>query len=220
VSGPDINRPVAGSNAIGSFIIGTSPVGPIPSFDIWSTVISQYANSPILTQLILNMDQSINPTLNIAAFFDNILNVMTAQGEGLDVLGAIVNVSRTVNAPQSNLYLGFEEALPTSEPFNQAPFFSGQQLTDNFVLTDTAYRTLIIAKMLFNISDGSIQAINQILLNLFPNRGNCYVVDSLNMTMIYKFDFGLSAVELAIVSQSGVLPRPSGVQTSVVIPTS
>lgn len=220
MSGPDINRPLAGSNAIGSFIIGASPIGPISSFDIWSAVISQYANSPILMQLIQNMDQNIDPTANITAFFDNVFNVMTAQGQGLDVLGAIVGVSRIVNAPQSNSYLGFEEAAPTSEPLNQAPFFSGQQLTENFVLTDTAYRTLILAKMLFNISDGSIQAINQILLNLFPNRGNCYVVDGLDMTMEYKFEFVLTSVELAIVSQSGVLPRPSGVTVSVVIPAS
>ena len=62
---------------------------------------------------------------------------------------------------------------------NQSPFYSGAVLTSNFNLSDDAFRTLIFAKALANISDGSIPAINQLLLNLFPRRGNCYVTDGL-----------------------------------------
>ena len=35
------------------------------------------------------------------------------------------------------------------------------------------------------------------------------------MTMIYKFEFVLTPVELAIVLQSGVLPKPTGVSATV-----
>lgn len=218
MSGPDINRPRPGSNAIGKFIIGVSPIGPIPDFDFWKTVISQYANSETLIDLIDASSQSIVPTVNVDAFFDNMWNISTAVGYGLDVWGKILNVSRTLSVPQDQVYLGFEEALPGSQPFNQAPFFAGQPLANNFVLTDDAYRVLLYAKALFNITDGSIYSINNILLTLFKNRGNCYVVDGLNMTMAYKFEFTLSPVELTIVEQSGVLPRPSGVLASVIIP--
>ena len=37
------------------------------------------------------------------------------------------------------------------------------------------------------------------------------------MTMTYTFEFALTPVEQAIVEQSGVLPRPTGVSSSVVI---
>jgi Protein of unknown function (DUF2612) len=37
------------------------------------------------------------------------------------------------------------------------------------------------------------------------------------MTMTYTFAFQLSPVELAIVTQSGVLPKPTGVLASVVV---
>jgi hypothetical protein len=220
MSGPDINRPRAGSNAIGSIIIGVSPIGPIPDFDFWKTLISQYANSDVITTIIERIDESIDPSANFDAFFDLVWNIDTAQGHGLDIWGEIVNVSRILSVPQSQTYLGFAEAQPGSQPFNQAPFFSGQQLTNNFSLSDPAYRTLILAKALFNITDGSIKAINQILLNLFPNRGNCFVIDNRNMSMIYHFDFLLSPVELAIVEQSGALPRPSGVTATVAVPLS
>lgn len=216
MTGPDIFRPQLGSNAIGFFAIGVSPIGTIEAFDRWKTIISQYANSDVITQLIANMDSYLDQTANFENFFDLVMNVDTAQGYGLDVWGRIVGVTRTLSVPLPGLYFGTEEAGQTAQPFNQAPFYTGQQINNNFVLTDSAYRILILAKALANIWDGSIPGINQILLNLFPNRGNCYVVDGLNMTMIYKFDFVLSSVELAIVEQSGVLPRSTGVSSTVV----
>lgn len=218
MSGPDYG-PAFGSNAIGSFIIGVSPIGSIPQFDVWTTVIQQYANSDSLTTLITNFAQYVDQTVNIDAFFDLMWNVDTAQGYGLDVWGRIVGVQRTLHVAQQGLYFGFQEATGLSAaPFNVGSFYNGAPLVDNFNLSDSAFRTLIFAKALSNISDGSIPAINQILLNLFPHRGNCFVVDNLNMTMEYRFDFILTDVEAAIIQQSGVLPKPIGVTATVVQP--
>lgn len=186
-------------------------------FDPWRTIISQYANSPIITTLITNFDEYIDQTANMDAFFDLIWNVDTAQGHGLDVWGRIVGVSRTLSVPisPSGDFFGFQEAGIGALPFNQGPFFSGSTLTNNFDLSDDAYRVLIFAKALANISDGSSKSINQLLLNLFEGRGNCYVIDNLDMTMEYHFAFTLTAVELAIVGQSGALPKPVGVAATV-----
>jgi hypothetical protein len=121
-----------------------------------------------------------------------------------------------VNVANAGKYFGFDEATTLSaDPFNQSPFFIGSPLTTNFSLTDSAFRTLIYAKALANICDGSIPAMNALLRNLFPGRGNCYVIDNNNMTMIWAFHFTLSAVELAILGQSGVLPKPVGVAAVV-----
>ena len=49
MSGPDPFRPKTGSNGIGGFVIGVSPIGDIPPFDFWKTIISQYANSDVIT---------------------------------------------------------------------------------------------------------------------------------------------------------------------------
>lgn len=215
MSGPDIFRSRRGFTIGISAIGGQDPIGGIQSFDFWKTVLSQYANSPILMRLLENMDSYLDTTADFENFYDLVMNVVTAQGYGLDVWGRIVDVSRTLSVQSESTYLGFAEAGETAQPFNQAPFYSGQQTNNNFVLTDAAYRVLIFAKALANICDGSIPAINQILLNLFPNRGNCYVIDGLNMTMFYKFDFALTPVELAIISQSGALPKSTGVSLTV-----
>lgn len=217
MTGPDINRPRPGSNAIGSFIIGVSPIGTIAPFDWWSTIISQYANSPIMTTLIGDFFDCVDQTANMDAFFDLIWNVDTAQDYGLDVWGRIVGVVRTLNVVEDGKYLGFEESTSISaDPFNQSPFYSGAPTTSNFALSDASFRTLIFAKALANITDCSIPSLNQILLSLFPNRGNAFVTDDGGMAMTYTFNFALTPVEAAIVTQSGVLPKPTGVTVSYV----
>lgn len=208
-----------GENAIGSFIIGESPIGTIPPFDLWRTIISQYANSPRLYTLITNFFQYIDQTANFDLFFDDIWNIDTAQGYGLDVWGRILGVNRVMQVVPSSTYLGFAGSGDANYlGFNQAAFFMGAPLTNNFALSDDAYRVLLFAKALANISDGSIPSINQLLLNLFPSRGNCYVTDGQNMTMTYTFLFALSSVEYAIINSSGVMPKPVGVSVTVVVP--
>jgi hypothetical protein len=205
-----------GQNAIGSFVIGVSPLGTISAFDVWTTVISQYANSAILTRLVTDFAQYVDQTKDFDQFFDLMWNVDTAQGYGLDAIGRKVNASRTVNVPGDPTFFGFEEA--GAPAFGGGTFFSGGGITRNFLLSDEAYRTLIFAKALANISDGSIPSANQILLNLFKGRGNCYVTDGLDMTITYTFEFALTPVELAIVSTSGILPTPAGVSFTIVVP--
>lgn len=214
--------PQAGSNAIGSFQIGISPIGDISPFNPWQTVIRQYSNSPILDGIINAFASAMDPTELFDELFDNMWNVITAQGYGLDCWGRIVGVTRTLQIPASvtNQFFGFQEANDPSHftGFGQAPFFSGQQLTSSITLSDADFRTLILAKAASNICDGSIPAINAVLLSLFPNRGACYVTDPGGMQMTYTFDFVLTPVELAIVEQSGVLPKPVGVSATVVQP--
>ena len=51
---------------------------------------------------------------------------------------------------------------------------------------------------------------------LLPSK--VYVVDNLNMTMTYKFEFTPTPVQLAILTQSGVFPKPTGVSYTVQVP--
>ena len=178
-------------------------------------IIREYGNSPSINQLITNFNSYIDPTANLDAFYSNMWNVETATGYGLDVWGRIVGVSRVL-AVATLVYLGATGPSGTSgDSMNVASFYSGETTTSNFALADDPYRTLIFAKALFNISDGSIGAINNILMTLFGSQGQCWVVDNLNMSMVYYFNFTLDPVSSSIVYQSGVLPRPSGIIATV-----
>ena len=191
------------------------------------TVISQFNQSPTLQSLLYAIDQWIDPTIDMEAFYQYIWNVDSAEGYGLDVWGRIVAVNRVLHVQFPALYWGFDEAgVFSAAPFNTdmtAPppadqgggvFYKDERLTDNQVLLDPEYRTLILAKALFNITNGSIPAMNQILVNLFSAKGRAYIVDNRDMSMTYVFEFKPDPVDVAIITQSGVMPKPTGVSIS------
>jgi Protein of unknown function (DUF2612) len=188
--------------------------------DYQRTIISQYAASPIITALIDSMDLWVDPSASIDNWYDEVRNILTAVGYGLDVWGRILGFGRVVAIPGAAKFFGWAEAQPspTLDTWNHQPWYSGSEITQNYSLSDSLYRFALLAKAATNIWDGSIPGINAILLGLFPFRGPCFVTDGQNMTMTYQFDFPLSAPEFAIVSTPGLLPRPTGVGATVVVP--
>jgi len=180
--------------------------------DVERTIISQYGNSPTILQLVQNMNAYLDPRADFDAFFDYVWNVDTAQGFGLDIWGRIVNIRRELQIPNAPVYFGFKDALPGSYPFDEAPFYDGTPpATQTYKLADDAYRKLILTKALANIASSNAPSLNQLLQNMFADRGRCYVNDMGGMQFRYTFEFDLTLQEYAIVTQSGVLPRPAGV---------
>ncbi len=200
-------------SSIGQFEVGVSSIGN-PSFAWQNTVISQWANSPVLMQLLADMALNIDPSSDLENFYDYVWNVQTAQGFGLDIWGRIVGIGRYLNIAQK--FFGFEEAGTVSaDPFNQSPFFDGYFDNGTIALSDAAFRTLIIAKGAANICSSSIIAINALLNYVWSGRGGAWCTDGENMTMTYTFNFTLSAVDLSIIN-TGVLPKPCGVSYTIV----
>lgn len=187
--------------------------------DFERTIISQFANSPTLVQLVQNMNSYIDPKVNFDAFVDFVWNVDTAQGFGLDVWGKIVGVSRLLQIPGADPIVGFDNASTPKDwfPMSVGRFAREGEATIAYVLPDDGYRVLILTKALANISATTAPALNQLLRNLFPGRGRCYVRDLGNMAMQFVFNFALTVVETAILTQSGALPHPAGVLYSVII---
>ena len=190
-----------------------TPIPPNP-FNCLVPVISQYANSPIILTILEDFCEAVDPWPILNEFYNLLWNVNTAVGYGLDVWGRIVGVTRTLEIPAGR-FLGFAQQLGSTDPFNVSPFFAGSLSGNNFSLSDDAFRLLIFMKALANITDGSTKSINTILRTLFAGAGNAYVTDNQDMSMTYTFDFVLDPVQSAIVNQSGVLPRSSGVSSSV-----
>ena len=177
--------------------------------------------------MLESFNEAIDPTADLANFYNKIWNVHTAVGYGLDVWGTIVGVSRYLQIP-STPYLGFEEAftIPTAttgpQPFNQDPFFNGVTATTSFALTDSQYRQLIMIKAAANISNLSVPAINALLRAEFGVNngvdpyGDAYIQDLENMSFNYYLNFHPSVAQIAIIQNSGVFPRPAGVQANLI----
>lgn len=187
--------------------------------DVEQTIISQYANSPSLVQLVQNMNEYLDPRRDFDAFFNMVWNVDTAEGFGLDIWGRIVGVGRLLKIPSNDPIVGFDNAdvPPDWQPMSQGRFATENEATTNYPLPDDAYRVLILTKALANITATTAPAMNRLLRNMFPGSGRCFVRDGRNMTMQYVFNFNLTSVQYAILTQSGVLPHPAGVGYSVVV---
>ena len=171
-----------------------------------------------MCQMIANLNAAIDPDYDLEQFYTLCWSLDTAVGYGLDAWGRRVGIGRVLTI-ETGEFFGFTGPTGHSgDSFDAGIFYSGHPATSNFALTDETYRFLILAKAAANITNGSVPAINQILLSLFPDRGNCYVQDNQNMTMTYVFEFPLYPFEVAIVVQSGVLPTPTGVLPSISYP--
>ena len=182
--------------------------------NVQQTFLSQYANAPRMQALVEGWNQMLDPASLIDTWYQKVWNVQTAQGYGLDVWGRIVGVSRVLNLSAQS-YLGFYEASDlTEDSFGQTPWYRGVEATTNYSLADAGYRQLILAKALANIAGGSVLEINQILMTLFAGQGDAYVRDNGDMSMTYVFHFMPTAVQVSIIQNSGVLPRPAGVSVS------
>jgi len=190
------------------------------------TLLSQYCDSPTIRGLLQSFNDAVDPSYDLAQFYSNIWNVATAVGSGLDIWGQIVGCSRYLQIAATP-YLGFEEAYtaPTAttgpQPFNQDPFYNGVVATTTFALSDTQYRQLIMVKAAANISDLSTKSINALLRAEFGTNngtdpyGPAYVQDLGGMQFNYHLGFVPNGAQIAIINNSGVFPRPAGVQANL-----
>lgn len=180
--------------------------------DYKKTLISQYANSPTINQLMESMNGYIDPGVFLDEFYTHIWDIETASRQGLNIWGKIVGIKRALTTLPEAQCFGFNEAN-SSQPFDQAPFYSAEQNYQR-ELEDDEYRTLIKIKALSNISGTSAPSLNKILRQLFPDLP-CYVLDVGNMQIIYVFEFALTSNQYEILTQSGILPKPAGVQVNI-----
>lgn len=189
-----------------------------------ATILGQYANSPVITGLIAYFNDWIDPGTDIDGFLENIWDIETANDYGLDIWGKIVDVSRYLTVTEEPAYLGFNEmsvdasgvdASGTPQPFGQAPMYVGATSTSTYKLATDAYRKLIMVKAMANITNCTAPSLNALLSYLFSESGRAYVTDTGEMMIRYVFEFTPSAVDLAIMLNSGAVPRPAGVQVSL-----
>lgn len=181
------------------------------------TILEQYQNSPILSGLIDYINQEIDPATNLDDFYEVIWNVATAIGFGLDIWGIIVDVPRQITITPLPEYIGWSEALPGSFPFNQAPWYNGTPTSSVYLLTDDAYRVLIMTKALANISSFTAPSVNKLLQYLFAGRGSCYVLELSPMQIEYVFNFPLETWESSVLLQPSLMPRPAGVGVTITV---
>ena len=101
-------------------------------------ILTQYSGSPTIVQLLSDFRDNIDPQADINLFVEKVMNIDTADGIGLDILGKIIGMARVVR-------------------------YGGETIT----LTDNLYRRLLMYKAFANISDSTMATMNKMLNLLF-----------------------------------------------------
>ena len=176
--------------------------------NLQQTIISQYANSPIICGMIERFNQCIDPRADAMEFYRDIWDIETAKGYGLDIWGRIVGIERYVFITSHDENVGFATGFT---PFNSGTWSNGEDDGRKYRMDDETYRKIIMLKAMSNITYASAPNINRLLSIMFEKRGRAYFVKNGTMAARYVFEFFLLPTERAIIRQSDLLPRPSGV---------
>lgn len=110
--------------------------------DVQEYIQSQYSNSPTIKQILLSLADNINPDADIDVFYQNIMNIDSANGVGLDIWGTIVGAPRKLQLEEDS---------------------------KEIILNDDMYRNYIKFKMLANISSATLETLNKISYILYNN---------------------------------------------------
>lgn len=166
------------------------------------TIISQYANSPIITSLLKNINENLDPRADIEGFYNLIWNLDTAKGIGLDIWGKIVGIDRNIQVEEKNQFIGSSLATEDLKDFS---------VGTRHLMNDEMYRTMIFLKAMSNTIYATAPNINKLISSLFEKRGRAYFIKNGIMMARYVFDFNLTPIEKAVIISTDLLPRPTGV---------
>ena len=186
------------------------------TFNIDDTILSQYGVSERIKRLLRGFHELIKPDADIKLFYDNVFNILTAKGVGLDVWGLIIGISREIQvatASTNTSFFGFRGS--GCDVFSSSPFYHTQSGGGTITLADDAYRELLLIKAAANISRTDLASLSSLFERLYANRGNFYIVEAGIMQLNYIFGFYLEPFELSLILRPGLLPKPAGVSYTV-----
>lgn len=182
--------------------------------DLQAALLWQYNDASRLQSLIEQKQQWYDA--NAAGvwdyWFSGIFNLATATDYGLAVWSIILGLPLyTVGEPSPSNYPAFGFAAFGGNFYN---YNFANTLPPIYGLT-TEQKRLILQIRYFQLTTrATVTDINRMLVYLF-GQGQAYVVDLLNMEMVYVFVGDVTDGFLAALEALDVLPRPSGVKLTI-----
>ena len=151
-------------------------------------------------------------------FETDIFDLRTANDFGLAVWSIILDFPTFLNAG-ATLFTNNWGFGAFRRNFNQANFnqsFSGS--TEDQALSTEQLRLALRLWFYRLHMDGSVTQTNAILKDLFGHLGSAYILDNLDMTITFVFDFEMTTDILNVVNNADVMPIPPGVGHNITYP--
>ena len=190
------------------------------SVNTLAALLWQYNETPNLTGLLRAKQAWIDT--NHEGFWDDwvrdVFDLRTANDFGCAVWAVILNLPLAIEyttTDGSNWGFGpyTSEAYPAgAKNFDRGNF--APQVLEVLPLTTDLKRIALQLRYFQLITRGDVLSINSYFKRIFVSYGPAYVVDNLDMTMTYKFNFPISHPLLFLFYFYDLLPRPTGVSVT------
>lgn len=179
-------------------------------------LIWQYRKKPRARATAKLLNDEVYKTFDDAIKVAEILNIDTASGYALDLVGRHVGVSRE----QQNLILKDFFAFTQTEKkqgFNKGEFYRlGNSLKGGFYLNDSDYRFLIKAKIIKNYQTGTLENSYK-SLEFLLGAGN-FIFDNYDMTLnLVLKNAKTTQFLINLIFKNDILARPVGVGLNVIL---
>ena len=179
-------------------------------------LIWQYRKKPRARATAKLLNDEAYKTFDDAIKVAEILNIDTASGYALDLIGRHVGVSRE----QQNLILKDFFAFTQTEKkqgFNKGEFYRlGNSLKGSFYLNDSDYRFLIKAKIIKNYQTGTLENSYK-SLEFLLGAGN-FIFDNYDMTLnLVLKNSKTTQFLINLIFKNDILARPVGVGLNVIL---
>lgn len=175
------------------------------NFIIW-----QYRTKPNALGTIRAIYKETDLTFQNIIQIADILNIDTATGYALDLVGRHIGVSRVLPTAIAKEYFGWLED-DSSLSFGVGEFYRyGDALSASVVLNDNDYRFFIRAKITKNYQNGTIENIVKSIQFVVGNNSNVIDIQNMTMNIIVNSD-NLNSLTLYAISKMDILVRPVGV---------
>ena len=175
------------------------------NFIIW-----QYRTKPNALGTIRAIYKETDLTFQNIIQIADILNIDTATGYALDLVGRHIGVSRVLPTAIAKEYFGWLED-DSALSFGVGEFYRyGDALSASVVLNDNDYRFFIRAKITKNYQNGTIENIVKSIQFVVGNNSNVIDIQNMTMNIIVNSD-NLNSLTLYAISKMDILVRPVGV---------
>lgn len=179
------------------------------SVDVLQAILWQYNTGPSLISVIQSKQNwyDANQTAFWNDWYTDVFDLRTANDFGCSVWAVILKLPLSIEylAPTGNNF-GFD---PYSKNFERGNFVP--TVLAPLPLTTAQKRLALQLRYAQLITRGCIPQLNAFLKRIFAALGPAWVIDNLDMTIVYHFDFVLPAGLAFLLSFYDLLPRPAGV---------
>ena len=195
---------------------------------------SQYRASPkynAMLEALLKAGQDADVVADdIIAAFD----VNTATTSQLDIIGAIVGVSRSLKFEPSAIAIGdvicptpeelasgeeFEIIYtPTPDKMENTRFLSGfppEEMQDGNLLDDDVFRLMIKAKIIQNAWKGTLPELYELWNSIFPANKSIQIHDLQDMSYNIVMQGDYTDLEKELILHGYIIPKPEGVRINI-----